>query len=351
MLRRRAGDRAAVYAAAAAVAVAVAVAAACSYEASEHQPVVPALAAAAAAPDSAGAPPAAAPASRLAGMRLDGLTARGHAVVLEFGAHRGGGGDGGAGGPAQPAALALEGGLVRTESGPIPLGGDGARVMVTGGGTIVVHSTDRPAVLFAVPSEPGRGGGGNADGGGRYAVTAHVPSGSGGGFEVAAFEATLGPSGAGGAGGSGAPTPEAAGAAPAAANAGAGDDAGADDLPAELAVAVTVTGSVPFGGALVVQGRVYDAKLNDSPAVVPRGPGAVPGAPVQVTVTDRRSGEVVFDQHMVADEAGLFRAEHRWDNTDPAAALDVSVSAGGGAAVERTAFYLGPPAARGHDDS
>ena len=345
MLRRRAGARAAVYAAAAAVAVAVA--AACAYEASEHQPVVPALAAAAAAPDSAAAPPAAGPASHLAGMRLDGLTARGHAVALEFGAQRGGGG------PAQPAMLALGGGLVRTESGPIPLGGDGARVMVTGGGTIVVHSTDRPAVLFAVPSGPGKGTGEGAGEGRRYAVTAHVPS-DGGGFEVAAFEATLGPSG-GGDGGSGAPAPEAAGAAPAAANGSGGDDAGADDLPAKLVVAVTVTGSVPFGGALVVQGRVYDADLNDKPAVVPRGPGAVPGAPVQVTVTDRRSGEVVLDQLVVADEAGLFRAEHRWDNTDPAAALDVSVSAGGGAgggAVEkRAAFYLGPPAARGHDSN
>ena len=309
---------------------------------------MPALAAASAAPGAAGAPPpAAGPASHLAGMRLDGLTARGHAVVLEFGAQRGGGGGGGVG-PAQPATLALEGGLVRTESGPIPLGGDGARVMVTGGGTIVVHSTDRPAVLFAVPSGPGRGGGEGADGGVRYAVTAHVPLGGGGGFEVAAFEATLGPSGGDG---GGAPEPEAAGAAPAAANATAVAGASAD-LPAELAVAVTVTGSVPFGGALVVQGRVYDAELNDRPAVIPRGPGAVPGAPVQVTATDRRSGEVVLDQLVVADEAGLFRAEHRWDNTDPAATVDVSVSAGGGgsAAVERTAFYLGPPAARGHDD-
>lgn len=342
MMRRRAGARASVYAAA----VAVAVAAACAHAASDHQPVVPALAAASAAPDAAGAPPpAAGPASHLAGMRLDGLTARGHAVVLEFGAQRGGGGGGG---PAQPATLALVGGLVRTESGPIPLGGDGARVMVTGGGTIVVHSTDRPAVLFAVPSGPGRGGGEGADGGGRYAVTAHVPSG-GGGFEVAAFEATLGPSGGDGGGAS---APDAAGAAPAAANASSPAPAAAGESPAELAVAVTVTGSVPFGGALVVQGRVYDAELNDRPAVVPRGPGAVPGAPVQVTATDRRSGEVVFDQLVVADESGLFRAEHRWDNTDPAATVDVSVSAGGGssAAVERTAFYLGPPAARGHDD-
>ena len=323
-----------------AAAVVVAAAAACAHAASEHLPVVPALAAESAAPEAAGAPPPAGPASHLAGMRLDGLTARGHAVVLEFGAQRGGG-------PAQPAALALVGGLVRTESGPIPLGGDGARVMVTGGGTIVVHSTDRPAVLFAVPSGPGRGGGEGADGGGRYAVTAHVPSGGGGGFEVAAFEATLGPSGGDGGGAS---APDAAGAAPAAANASSPASA-AGESPAKLAVAVTVTGSVPFGGALVVQGRVYDAELNDRPAVVPRGPGAVPGAPVQVTATDRRSGEVVFDQLVVADEAGLFRAEHRWDNTDPAATVDVSVSAGGGgAAVERTAFYLGPPAARGHDD-
>ena len=126
--------------------------------------VLPSAAAAAAASDGDAAP-------RLAGMRLDGLAASGHAVVLEFAA-RSGAGDAGAAGPVQPGRLVLEGGLVRTESGPRALGGsaDGASVMVAGGGTIVVRSTDRPAVVVAVPL--GAGSGGMAD---RYAVTAYSP--------------------------------------------------------------------------------------------------------------------------------------------------------------------------------
>lgn len=273
-------------------------------------------------------------------MRLDGLTARGHAVTLEFAVQPASG----AGGPGQPGMLALAGGLVRTESGPLALGGDGARVMVTGGGTIVVHSTDGPAVLFAVPVRTGGAGGGQPD---RYTVTAHVPrsggGGGGGGFEVAAFEATLGPSGKSADGRDAAPDPDVA--------ASDGADAAADAggrFPDSLAVAVTVTERVQFGGTLIVQGRVYDAALNDRPAVVPRGPGAVPDVPVQVTVTDKRTGEAILVQDGEADESGLFRAEYRWKSTDPAASLGIAISVDGGRAVEeRTAFYLGEAGARG----
>lgn len=316
--------------AAASAAVAVAIAAAAAGGAA---PLCAASGAAATASE-----PGADAASRLAGMRLDGLAAGGHAVVLEFAARPGAGAGDAASGAAsaQPARLALVGGLVRTDSGPLALGGGegGASVMVTGGGTIVVLSTDGPAVVVAVPS--GAGGGAALD---RYTVTAYVPRGPGG-FEAATFEATLGPSEGGGGDGasaSGAASAD-ADAVPAAADAGRGGR-----LPGSLALAVAATERVQFGGALVVQGRVYDADLNDSPAVVPRGPGAVPGAPVHVTVADRRTGEVLVDQDGAADEAGLFRAEYRWKNTDPAATLDVSVVAGGGlAAEELTAFYLGP---------
>ena len=298
-----------------------------------------AFVAAAAAAMAMSVPEPAEAASHLAGMRLDGLTARGHAVALEFAAQPAGGAGGG---PGQPGTLALAEGLVRTESGPLALGGDGARVMVTGGGTIVVHSTDGPAVLFAVPVRTGGGGEVEPD---RYTVTAYVPrSGGGGGFEVATFEATLGPSGRSADGGDDAPDSDTA--ATAGAGAPAADEGGR--FPDGLAVAVTVTERVQFGGTLIVQGRVYDAALNDRPAVVPRGPGAVPDVPVQVTVTDKRTGEAILVQDGEADEAGLFRAEYRWKNTDPAASLGIAISVDGGRAVEeRTAFYLGEAGARG----
>ena len=268
-------------------------------------------------------------------MRLDGLAAGGHAVALEFAAQPGGGAEGA---PGQPGTLALAEGLVRTESGPLALAGGGARVMVTGGGTIVVHSTDGPAVVFAVPV---RTGGGEPD---RYKVTAHVPrSGGEGGFEVAVFEATLGPSGVDGEGEDPAPAPAAA----APGKAGAEADAGGR-FPDGLAVAVTITERVQFGGALIVQGRVYDAALNDRPAVVPRGPGAVPDVPVKVTVTDKRTGDAILVQDEEADESGLFRAEYRWRSSDPAATLGIVISVDGGRAVEeRTAFYLGDSGNRG----
>lgn len=283
-------------------------------------------------------------ASHLAGMRLDGLAAGGHAVVLEFAASgdegRAAGGGGGAG---RPGMLVLEEGLVRTEAGPRALGGPDARVMVTGGGTVVVYSADSPAVVLAVPE---RAGGGGGDGGaGRYTVTAYVPrSGGGAGFEAVSFDATLGPRS-----GSDAPAQDPA---PAPTPADAGGDGGqAGRFPDDLVVAMTVTERVQFGGTLVVQGRVYDGALDDRPAVVPIGPGAVPGVPVQVTVTDRRTGEAVLDQDGEADHSGLFRAEYRWKNTDPAATLDISVSIDGGRAVEeRTAFYLGDAGSRGSRD-
>lgn len=298
--------------------------------------LIAAAVAAAVAAAALSAPEPADAASHLAGMRLDGLAAGGHAVTLEFAAQPE---DGAGGGPVQPGTLALVEGLVRTESGPLALGGDGARVMVTGGGTIVVHSTDDPAVLFAVPVWTGDGDPG------RYKVTAHVPRSGNGGFEVATFEATLGPSG-GDADGKG----EDAAPAPAAALPGeAGGDADAGGkFPDDIAVAVTITERVQFGGALIVQGRVYDAALNDRPVVVPRGPGAVPDVPVQVTVTDKRTGEAILVQDGEADESGLFRAEYRWRSSDPAATLGIVISVDGGRAVEeRTAFYLGDAGNRG----
>lgn len=297
--------------------------------------VLAAAAAAAAAVFVLPAPEPVEAASQLAGMRLDGLAAGGHAVALEFAAQPE---DGAGGGPGQPGMLALVEGLVRTESGPLALGGDGARVMVTGGGTVVVHSTDGPAVVFAVPVWTG---GGDPS---RYKVTAHVPRSGNGGFEVATFEATLGPSGRSGADGEGegmAPAPAAA----------APEDKGGDaggKFPDGLAVAVTITERVQFGGALIVQGRVYDAALNDRPVVVPRGPGAVPDVPVQVTITDKRTGEAILIQDGEADESGLFRAEYRWRSSDPAATLGIVISVDGGRATEeRTAFYLGDAGNRG----
>ena len=290
-----------------------------------------ALAAGAAAAAADAGPASADGASHLAGMRLDGLTEQGHAVVIEFAAQGGGGADG-KGRPAQPGRLALAGGMVWTESGPRPLGGGDAQVMVTGGGTVAVRSSDRPAVLFAVP-EAAAGGGGAAPA--RYTVTAYVPL-DGGGLESASFDATLGPSGRGAGEAVGG---EEAAAAPAAQPGGA-EETGR--LPDRLAVAVTVTERVQYGGTLVVQGRVYDADANAAPAVVPRGPGAVPGAPVQVTATDRRTGEAVLDWDGAAGETGLFRAEHRWGSANPASTLDIVISVDGGRAVEeRTAFYLG----------
>lgn len=288
---------------------------------------------AAAAADASDAGPAPAHgASHLAGMRLDGLTAQGHAVVIEFAAQGGGGAADGEGRAAQPGRLALAGGMVWTESGPRPLGGDDAQVMVTGGGTVAVRSSDRPAVLFAVPEAAGAGGGGAAA---RYTVTAYVPL-DGGGLESASFDATLGPSGRGAAADGGV---EEAAPAPAGQPGGA---EGSGRFPDRLAIAVTVTERVQYGGTLVVQGRVYDADANAAPAVVPRGPGAVPGAPVQVTATDRRTGEAVLDWDGEADESGLFRAEHRWGSADPASTLDIAINVDGGRAVEeRTAFYLG----------
>lgn len=287
-------------------------------------------AAAAASAEADAGPASADGASHLAGMRLDGLTEQGHAVVIEFAAQGGGGADG-KGRPAQPGRLALAGGMVWTESGPRPLGGGDAQVMVTGGGTVAVRSSDRPAVLFAVP-EPAAGGGAAPA---RYTVTAYVPL-DGGGLESASFDATLGPSGRGAVEDGGG---EGEAAAPAAQPGGA-EETGR--LPDRLAVAVTVTERVQYGGTLVVQGRVYDADANAAPAVVPRGPGAVPGAPVQVTATDRRTGEAVLDWDGAAGETGLFRAEHRWGSADPASTLDIVISVDGGRAVEeRTAFYLG----------
>lgn len=286
-------------------------------------------------------------ASHLAGMRLDGLAAGGHAIVLEFAAsgEEGRAAGGAAGGEGRPGMLVLDGGLVRTGEGPRALGGPDARVMVTGGGTVVVYSADSPAVVLAVPERSGSGGGG--EDAGRYTVTAYVPRGGGGngggGFETVSFDATLGPR----SGSPDAPAPDPAAAAPPPDDAGKGSDE-PGRFPDDLAVAMTITERVQFGGTLVVQGRVYDVALNDRPAVVPIGPGAVPGVPVQVTVTDRRTGEDILDQDGEADESGLFRAEYRWKNTDPAATLDISVSIDGGRALEkRTAFYLGDAGSRG----
>ena len=288
-------------------------------------------------------------ASHLAGMRLDGLAAGGHAIVLEFAAS-GEGGRAAKGGDVEgrPGALVLDGGLVRTGEGPRALGGPDARVMVTGGGTVVVYSADSPAVVLAVPERSGSGGAGGAgEDASRYTVTAYVPRGGGGsGFEAVSFDATLGPR----SGSPDAPAPDPADAAPTPDDAGAGEDGGESGglFPDDLAVAMTITERVQFGGTLVVQGRVYDGALNDRPAVVPIGPGAVPGVPVQVTVTDRRTGEDILDQDGMADQSGLFRAEYRWKNTDPAATLDISVSIDGGRALEkRTAFYLGDAGSRG----
>lgn len=286
-------------------------------------------------------------ASHLAGMRLDGLAAGGHAIVLEFTAsgEEGRAAEGG-GGEGRPGTLVLEEGLVRTGEGPRTLGGPDARVMVTGGGTVVVYSADSPAVVLAVPERAGSSGGGGGEDAGRYTVTAYVPrSGGGSGFEAVSFDATIGPRSE-----SDAPAPDPADAAPPPDDAGAGEDGDESGglFPDDLAVAMTVTERVQFGGTLVVQGRVYDGALNDRPAVVPIGPGAVPGVPVQVTVTDRRTGADILDHDGMADQSGLFRAEYRWKNTDPAATLDISVSIDGGRALEkRTAFYLGDAGSRG----
>lgn len=268
-------------------------------------------------------------------MRLDGLSGGGHAVLLEFAARGDGSSADADGRPLQRPSL--ERGWARTASGLHALGGGGgASVMVTGGGSIAVHSAGQPAVVFAVPA---KGGGGMA--GDRYAVTVHAPDGEGG-FETTIFEAVLGAA-AGNGGGAG--NGSAAGAAPdpnAAAGGGAGAPAAGGMFPDALALAVTITDRVQFGGTLVVQGRVYDASINADPRVVPRGPGAVPGVPVEVAVTDKRTGQVVLDWAGRADAAGLFRAEHGWSNTDPASSLAVSISVDGGRLVEeRTAFYMG----------
>ena len=272
----------------------------------------------------------------LAGMRLDGQSGGGHAVLLEFSAR----------GDAYPHAAAghflqrpaLERGWARTASGLHALdGGGGASVMVTGGGAIAVHSAGQPAVVFAVPAE---GGGGMA--GDRYTVTVHAPDG-GGGFETTIFEAVLGAGRGGGGGGGGDGNASASGGAPDPdAAAGADAPAAGGMFPDALALAVTITDRVQFGGMLVVQGRVYDASINADPRVVPRGLGVVPDVPVEVAVTDKRTGQAVLEWAGRADAAGLFRAEHSWSNTDPAGSLAVSISVDGGRLVEeRTAFYMG----------
>ena len=270
----------------------------------------------------------------LDGMQLDGLSSGGgHAVLLEFAARKGASSADAAADYHPLQQPSLERGWARTASGLHALDG-GASVMVTGGGSIAVHSADHPVVVFAVPAAGGSGG----LAGDRYAVTVHAPDGSGG-LEATVFEAVLG-AGRGG----GAENGSAAGLGPdeAAGDEAAGDEAAGGTFPGALALAATITDRVQFGGTLVVQGRVYDASINSDPRVVPRGPGAVPDVPVSVAVTDKRTGQVVLDWAGRADAAGLFRAEHRWSNTDPASALAVAISIDGGRLVEeRTAFYMG----------
>ena len=277
----------------------------------------------------------------LAGMQIDGLSGGGHAVLLVFAA-RGGDGAAAAADPPLPPPQrpSLERGWARTASGLHVLDGEGASVMVTGGGTIVVRSADRSSVVFAVPAAGATGQAGD-----RYSVAAYAYGGRGG-PEAAVFDAVLGP-GRGGADGGPVQEP-ASGQGQGAASAKEGEADAADAAAAGgrlsdgLAAAVTVTERVPFGGTLVVQGRIYDASLNADPRVVPRGPGAVPGVPVEVTVTDKRTGQAVLEWAGTTDASGLFRAEHRWSNTDPPGTLAVEVSVDGGRLVEeRAAFYMG----------
>ena len=335
----RFGATAAAVAAALAAAAVVAVAAAAVVAVAADEPGPPAAYAQASA--ASGAEPLR---RGLAGMQLDGLSSGGgHAVLLEFAANKGGAS------PAGAAAAAaghhplqrpsLERGWARTALGLHALDG-GASVMVTGGGAIAVHSADDPVVVFAVPAA---GGGGLA--GDRYAVTVHAPDGRGG-LEATVFEAVLGAGRGGGVAGNGSaaggPGPDAATGEAAAGEAAADLPAAGGAFPGALALAATVTDRVQFGGTLVVQGRVYDASINSDPQVVPRGPGAVPDVPVKVVVTDKRTGQAVLEWAGRADAAGLFRAEHRWANTDPASALAVEISIDGGRLVEeRTAFYVG----------